>query len=247
MCTSPDTVASWPPVRRLPGTGMLRRLAACAAALLWSCAVPAWAQPAESTRLPMPAISIGAGGGPSSNDASSRMRLLEDGLAAVWLVEVGAAVADRVSLGLEFSRPTAATAFTTVGLGRSQVAGRQEEWVLMPMARVRLAGRGRWAFDAVGGAGLFFQRHESGSCTPAQDRCETTDNGPSRETFAWTGLVGVDVPLRIARHFEIAAGLRSYFLRRQRRPTVNERNLEWQFETRPSTRVAAVVVVRVVR
>jgi hypothetical protein len=246
MCTSSDTAASRLPVRR-HFAGKQSRLSTCVAAVLWCCAVPASAQPAASSRLPMPAIYIGAGGGPSSNDAAARMRLYEDGLAAVWLVEAGAAVANRVSLGVEFSRPTAATAFTTVGLGRSQIAGRQEEWVLMPLARVRLAGTGRWALDAVGGAGLFFQHHESGSCTPAQDRCETTDNGPSRETFAWTGLAGFDVPIRIGRHVEIAAGLRSYFLRRQRRPTVNERNLEWQFETRPSTRVAAVVVVRVVR
>jgi hypothetical protein len=234
MGTSPDTVTSW------------SRLTACAAAFTWCCAGSASAQPAESAPLPMPAVSVGVGGGPSNNDAASRMRLYEDGLAAVWLIEASAAVADRVGLGLEFSRPTAATAFTTVGLGRAQMAGRQEELVLMPLARVRLAGSGRWALDAVGGAGLLFQHHESGGCVPAQDRCDSTD-GPSRDAFAGTLLAGLDLPIRVGRYFEIAAGLRSYFLRRETRPTVNERNLEWQFETRPSTRVAALVLVRVVR
>jgi hypothetical protein len=195
----------------------------------------------------MPAVYLGAGGGASNNDAASRMRFYEDGLAAVWLVEAGAAVAERLSLGIEFSRPTAATAFTTTALGRSQSAGLQEEWVLMPLARVRLAGTGRWAVDAVGGAGRLFQHHRSGTCTPVQDRCETTDNGPSRETLAGTLLAGVDVPFRAGRYFELVAGLRTYFLRRETRPTINERNIEWQFETRPSTRVAAVIVARLVR
>jgi hypothetical protein len=226
MCTSPGTLAR-------------------AAAVLWCCATPASAQPSASSPEPMPAIYLGAGGGPSNNDAASRMRLYEEGLAGMWMIEAGAAVANRLSLGVEFSRPTVATARTTVGTG-AQITGRQEEWVLMPLARVRLTGTGPWALDAIGGAGILFQRHESGGCLPARDRCDTTDNGRSRETGAGTLLAGLDVPMRVGRHVEIVAGVRSYFLRRQKRPTENEINLQWQFETQPSTRVAAVAMVRVV-
>lgn len=47
------------------------------------------AQSADVT--PLPAVFVGAGWGPATTDASSRMRLYNDEVAYVWLVEAGAA------------------------------------------------------------------------------------------------------------------------------------------------------------
>jgi hypothetical protein len=173
------------------------------------------------------------------------MRLFEEGLAAVWLIEGGAAVSKRVAIGAEFSQPSAATAFTTVGVGRAQISGRQEERVLLATVRGRLAGTTRLALDAVGGAGILFQHHESGSCTPAQTRCEDT-SGPSLDERAAAFAVGVDIPVKLARHFEIAADVRAYFLRRGEHTSETDINLSWQFEWQSSSRAAVAVTGRAV-
>jgi len=142
------------------------------------------AQSTSADSLLLPRLFAGAGAGPATNDASSRMRLFEEGLAAVWLVEAGAAVSDRVGIGVEYSQPSAATAFTTVGVGRLQVSGRQEERVLLATVRGRLAGTNRLALDAVGGAGILFQHYASGLCTPAQSRDRlATRHARARWTF----------------------------------------------------------------
>ena len=181
--------------------------------LLWSLSVVAntQAQAADDTRLP--AAFVGAGLGPSTNDASSRMRLFEEGPAYVWFIEGGAAVSRRLGLGVEYSRPKPATAFTTVGAGRTQISGRQEEWNLLALARARVAGINRVAADVVGGAGVMFQHHEMGVCDPAVPRCENTD-GPVLDRWAPAFAVGLDVPVSVATHFTIGAATRVYFLRR---------------------------------
>ena len=125
------------------------------------CVARAAAQPARSDSVPLPSVFVGTGIGPATNDAASRMRLFEEGRATVWLVEAGAAVSERVGIGVEYSQPSAATAFTTVGAGRAQIAGRQEERVLLGLLRARLTGVNRWALDVVGGAIVLFQHHET--------------------------------------------------------------------------------------
>lgn len=209
------------------------------------CVASAAAQTSGSGSMPLPRVFVGLGAGLSTNDAASRMRLHEDGLAAVWLVEAGAAVSERVGIGIEFSQPSAATAFTTIGAGRAQIAGSQEERVLLAMVRARVAGMNRWALDVVGGAGVLFQHHESGGCEPAQNRCEDTDDR-SLDERAPAFAIGLDIPVRVARHLEIAGDVRAYFLRRGEHTSASDINLSWQNEWRSSTRAAAAIVGRVV-
>ena len=215
----------------------------CTCVLL--CVASAAAQPVGSDSVPLPSVFVGAGLGPATNDAASRMRLYEEGWATVWVVEAGAAVSERVGVGVEYSQPSAATAFTTIGAGRAQIAGRQEERVLLGLLRFRLAGVNRLALDVVGGAGMLFQHHESGGCVPAQNRCENTD-GLSLDERAPAFVLGLDVPIRVARHFEIAADARAYLLRRGEHTSATDVNLSWQYEWRSSTRVALGVIGRFV-
>jgi hypothetical protein len=166
------------------------------------CVASAAAHTRGSDGLPLPRVFVGAGAGPATNDATSRMRLYEQGLAAVWLVEAGAAVSERVGLGVEYARPSAATAFTTIGAGRAQIAGRQEERTLLAMARARVAGMKRWALDVVGGAGVLFQHHESGGASPLRTAAKTPTTGPSmsgrpRLPSVWTCQSGSPGPSRL--------------------------------------------------
>ena len=209
------------------------------------CVARAAAQPARSDSVPLPSVFVGTGIGPATNDAASRMRLFEEGWATVWLAEAGAAVSERVGIGVEYSQPSAATAFTTVGAGRAQIAGRQEERVLLGLLRARLTGVNRWALDVVGGAGVLFQHHETGGCVPAVPVCESTE-GPAIDERAGAVAIGVDVPVRITRHFAIATAVRAYFLRRGEHTSESDLNLPWQYEWRPSTRGAVVVSGRFV-
>ncbi len=205
----------------------------------------AGAQPPGSAVRPLPRVFVGTGAGPSTNDASSRMRLYEEGLASVWLIEAGAAVSERVGIGVEYSMPSMATAFTSIGAGRAQIAGRQEERLLLAMVRARVGGMNRWAMDMAGGAGVLFHHHESGGCEPAQNRCQDTDDRFLDER-APAFAIGLDVPVRIASHLEIAAEVRAYFLRRGQHTSESDINLSWQYEWRSSTRAVAALVGRAV-
>jgi hypothetical protein len=178
---------------------------------------------------------VGAGFGLSTNDAESRMRLFEEKLATALVVEAGAALGARVGIGVEYSQPSAATAFTTVGLGRAQIAGRQEERVIVGLLRGRLSSTRRWALDVVGGAGVLFQHHESGGCVPAVARCEDT-SGLAVDERAPAIVFGIDVPVRAARHFEVVAALRAYHLRRGEHTSAQDINLSWQYEWLVHTR-----------
>jgi hypothetical protein len=207
------------------------------------CVTPAAAQPTTSDTAPLPKVFVGAGFGPATNDAASRMRLYEEGLATMWLIETGVGAAPRLGIGAEYSQPAAAKAFTTVGLGRAQISGRQEERVLLATVRGRVAGVGRWALDLMGGAGILFQHHASGGCVPAQTRCENSD-GPVVEERAPAFAAGLEVPLRVASHFAVATSARLYALRRGDHTSATDINLTWQNEWQSSTRVALVVTGR---
>lgn len=219
-----------------------------AVALVLALAAQAQAQTAPPDPVRVPAGFLGAGFGLASNDAASRMRLYEEGVASQWLIEAAVALAPRISLGVELSQPSAATAFTTVGAGRAQIAGRQQERVLVGLLRVRLAQAGRLAFDAVAGGGLVFQHHESGGCVPAQTRCESTGTGPSLDERAPVIAAGFDLPIRLGRHVELVPAARLYDLRRGEHTVASEQdfNLTWQFEWKSSTRAALLMNARVI-
>ena len=219
-------------------------LTLCAAFALL-CVGQAAAQSGTRETVPLPRAFVGAGAGLSSNDAASRMRLYEEGLARMWLVEAGAAVTGRLGVGVEYSQPSGATAFTTVGAGQAQIAGRQEERVLLATVRARAIGMNRWALDLMGGAGVLFQHHESGGCVPAQTRCDNT-SGRFLDERAPGFVVGLEVPVRVAPHFEVVTSARAFALRRGEHTSETDINLTWQYEWRSSTRAALVVVGRAV-
>jgi hypothetical protein len=204
---------------------------------------PAAAQAAATTAQPMPRVFIGAGIGLSTNDAASRMRIHEDDVASMWLVEAGSAVSRRLSLGVEYSQPSPATAVTTVGAGRTQLSGRQTERLLLALIRARVAGSPRVALDVVAGGGVLFQHHQAGSCIFAQPRCEDT-NGDSLEKRTRAYTTGLDVPVRITPHFELVGSARVYFLRRGVHTSTTFPGPSWQFEWEPSTRTAGLLTGR---
>ncbi len=207
---------------------------------------PVAAQSADPDAVPpLPAVFVGVGIGPASNDAASRMWLYEEGRSIVWLVETGVALSQRFGIGVEYSQPSAAIASTLVSLGRAQIAGRQEERVLLGVLRGRLAGENSLALDVVGGAGAVFQHHETGSCVPPVARCESTD-GPSMNHQAPVFMVGMDVPFSVARHFAIGVQARIYALRRGEQTSESNLSLPWQYGWRPSTRVAIGMAGRLV-
>ena len=218
----------------------LRTSAGLVILVLSTGAIPAAAQSADSATRPLPSVFAGIGIGPATNDAASRMRLYEEGWATTWLAEAGVAISGRVGIGVEYSQPSPAKAFTTVGSGRAQIAGRQDERVLLAVLRARLGGVNRWAVDAVGGGGILLQHHATGACVPAQNRCENTD-GLFLDERAPAFAVGLDIPVRVARHFEIATAVRAYFLRRGEHTSESDINLPWQYERRSSTRGAIVI------
>ena len=173
-----------------------------------------------------------------------------EGVAAVWLVEAGAAASERVGVGVEYSQPSAATGETYVGLGGTGSlatdVGRQEERLLLGMVRARLAGVNRWGADIVGGAGILFQHHKSGGCRGIQSRCEnyTASLHARRSAFA----VGLDIPVTVVRHFEMVADGRAYFLMRGDHisDAAHNQYLLWAYEWRSSTRVTVGIIGRVV-
>lgn len=191
----------------------------------------------------MPAGFVGAGLGVTTNDAASRMRLYEEGVATMWLVEAAAGLSERISIGAEYSQPSAAATATLTKSGT--FSGRQEERVLVGLLRARLAGVNRFAIDAVGGGGVLFQNHRSGRCDPSPQRCDDTSRSSvSHHAPVWA--LGLDAPIRVAAHFELVPSVRGYFLRRGEHTSALIPDLEFPFEWRSSTRVAAVVSARVV-
>jgi hypothetical protein len=54
-------------------------------------------------------------------------------------------------------------------------------------------------------------------------------------------VFGVDVPVRAGRHFEIAAALRGYSLRRGEHTSAQDINLSWPYEWQSSTRGVATL------
>ncbi len=205
-------------------------------------AIPAVAQTAVA---PLPTAFVGLAFGPTTSDAPNRMRLYRDDPATVWAVEAGAALGDRVGIGVEFSQASAVKASTTIGAGRAQIAGRQEERVLLGMLRARIIGERRWAVDVLGGAGVLFQHHETGGCEPAVRECEVT-NGPFLDERAPAFVAGVEIPVRLAGYFAVVPTVRGYFLRRGELTFITHPNLIWQYEWRSSSRVALALSGRLV-
>lgn len=208
------------------------------AALLAALALPSLAS-AQSADLPR----VFAGGGIvlASTDGASRMRLYDEDPLGIWLVEGGVRVARRLGVGAELVRPGVARA-STRGIS-FQSFGEQREFAVLGMVRGRLAGAGRLGLDLTGGAGVLFQRHESSflpcavGCTMSRD--EVMTNRASAFAF------GADVPFRLARHFEIAAVGRYYFLNRGDHLPSDPRDLlPWQFEWRSSSRFGVGVTGR---
>lgn len=221
---------------------MLKRHLATVIAVSVLMATPSFAQstPAGVPRLSK--IFVGIAVGPTSSDAASRMRLVNETGSHMWLVEGGVALSERLGFGIEYSRPSAVSGSTTVGVGRAQIVFRQQEHVTVGLVRARLFGSRYVSLDAVGGAGLLVHRHLTGSCEPPRPQCDDT-GGPSLYGKAPAFVVGADMPFEIVRHVAFVVQPRLYMLRRGDSPT--DPSVRSQFEYHSSTRFAVGVGGRV--
>ena len=118
----------------------------------------------------------------------------------------------RLGFGIEYAQLRLVYGEVVTGAGRNQVVGRQEECVLVGLLRVRLWAADRWAWDAVGGAGVTFQHHESGWCVPPKPLCEIDTGRSTLDRRAPVFALGSEVPIRIVRNIAIVPAVRAYSL-----------------------------------
>jgi hypothetical protein len=207
---------------------MMRRLGIAAAALgLIGVAAAGEAQ----TSLPRGFVGVGIAVG--SSDASSRMRLFQPSH-RITTAEVGVRLTPRVGVGFEMMRAATMTATTR---GRSfEATGRQQETAFLGLVRFRAGARARMAVDLVGGAGLLRQHHEwdQSACFSG---CAFRRLG-EEDVNAVATVAGVDIPLRLGRHFSVGPELRLYGLHRAHRVSEVPDIVAFPFETKPSIRCA---------
>lgn len=178
----------------------------------------------------------------ATSDADSRMRLGQEARPWLFAGEMSARVAPWFAIGAEAIDFGAATGATS---GRSfRSTGEQRERAILGLVRGRVAARERVAADLVGGAGVLFQRHMLAQqacfieCAPSFTG-ELTKRAPMF-------VFGFDVPVRLGPYLSIAAIGRYYFLRRRDdAPSGPTDSLPWQFESRPSSRIAIGASARV--
>jgi hypothetical protein len=178
----------------------------------------------------------------ASTDASERMRLGSEGRPWIYSGELSVRLAPRLAIGGEAIDLGIATGETAGQSFRS--TGEQQERAVVALMRVRINGRERLAFDVVGGAGALFQRHTAMQA-PCFSGCAATFASEFKHV-APVYFAGADVPIRLGRHFSIAAISRYYWLRRGDNTPQNPREpLPWQFEHKSSSRLAVGAAARV--
>ena len=181
----------------------------------------------------MPRASLGVSFGFATKDSDARMRLYDGASAVNWMIDGGIGLGSRVGAGIEYSRPRTLTGSTVVGVGRTQIVGRQVEHVAVGVLRGRVAGRGAWALDVVGGAGVLVHHHFSGGCTPPkQPRTDCPADRSALYGKAPAIVAGVDVPVQPAGHFAVVFQPRYYVLRRGDNPTPRTFQVEHHSSTR---------------
>lgn len=216
----------------------ISRLVAAAIVLVVSTAPDAQAQ--DRVTAPLSRAFVGAGAGAGSDDNGSRMRLANEGASMLWLVEGGARLSSRIGVGVEFVQTAAVTGATR---GRSfSASGRQKERMVTGLLRVRAAANDKVAIDVVGGAGVLLQHHEL-RFAPCFSGCADLRR-ESIDERAPSFVLGADVPFRLGRHIGVSAVIRYYALRRAEHVSDTAAPIPWQYETKPSTRLAVGVSAR---
>ncbi len=206
-------------------------------------ALPVLAQ-ADAASLPLARVFVGAEGGLLSNDAADRIAERLDprpGSSFGWAFEAGVALSHRFGVGIEFAG-VPSLALETAGTSfRSR--GEQDERTLIPLARARVASSRTVALDFVGGVGLLIQQLKRieyacfRGCAPYQEETLT------RRVPAV--MLGVDVPVQVARHLAVAGVLRAHLLRRGEPTPLATGRIPWQHEWASSSRVAVGGTARV--
>lgn len=207
-----------------------------------STAIAAAGQPGSDAVPPMPRAFAGGSFGFATRDPEARMRLYQNASSRTWSIDTGIGLGSRLSAGVEYSKPSVLTGSTVVGVGRTQIAGREVEHVVAGVLRGRLAGRGAWAVDVVGGAGILVHQHFRGSCTPPQEprtKCATEQRTLYGRSPAI--VAGVDLPVQAAPHLAVVLQPRYFVLRRGDSPA----GAGFQDEHRSSTRFAVSAGARV--
>jgi hypothetical protein len=197
-------------------------------------------QAQEPVPAPLNRAFAGGGVGRGTDDHASRMRLANEGSSMLWFIEGGTRLTSRIGLGAEFTQTPVLTAATS---GRSfNESGRQRERMAIGLLRARAAASERVAIDVVGGAGVLVQHHELRSA-PCFSGCADARR-ESIDDRAPAFVLGADVPFRLGRHIGLSAITRYYALRRAERVSDTATLIPWQYETKPSARLAIGVSAR---
>lgn len=157
---------------------------------------------------------VGAGRLAGSSDASNRIRFPDDDRERLWLIEVCAPVASRVSIGAElFSLGTVTGGTRGNGF---ELREKQTERLLQGVVRVRAARGGRVALDVMGSGGVLFQKRDTifEVCDFAGPNpgCSDVLDDESRHALALGA--GIDVPIAITSHIALTPMMRVLALRR---------------------------------
>jgi hypothetical protein len=157
---------------------------------------------------------VGAGLLAGSSDASNRIRFPDDHRERLWLIEFGAPVNSRVSIGAEFVSLGTVTGGTS---GRSfELREKQTERLLQGAVRVRAARGGRVALDVMGSSGVLFQKRDTTfeTCYFAGSNpgCSDVFDDEGRQALALGA--GVDVPVALTSHIAVTPMMRFLALRR---------------------------------
>jgi hypothetical protein len=187
----------------------------CAAALLVACSRPCLAQSAGVAGPPAPVRGfVGAGLLAGSTDASNRIRFPDDARERLWLIEFGAPVASRVSIGAELISLGTVTGGTS-GNG-FELREKQTEQLLQGVVRVRAAQGGRVALDVMASGGVLFQKRDTTFevCYLAGPNagCSNVVDDEGRHALALGA--GIDVPIAVTSHIAVTPMMRIVALRR---------------------------------
>ena len=157
---------------------------------------------------------VGAGLLAGSSDASNRIRFPDDDRERLWLIELGAPIAWRVSIGAEFFSLGTVTGGTS-GNG-FELREKQTERLLLGVVRVRAARGGRVALDVIGSGGVLFQKRDTTFevCDFAgpNPRCSDVVDDEGRHALALGA--GIDVPIAVTSHIAVTPMMRVLALRR---------------------------------
>jgi hypothetical protein len=170
-----------------------------------------------------------------SNDTQSRGKPFSEPDGDTWVVEAGGAPLRRIGVAVERDRTRTVAGRTDTITFRT--SGTQTERMALGLVRGRVAWSKDVAVDAIGGAGILYQRYEAREtvCLVGFRPCVDTRNETlNRRSPAF--MIGGETPFRVAPHVFVVPHVRVYFLRRGEHHSSAIERVPWQLEWSSSTR-----------